>query len=234
MVLTARDTGRLQGDTNVIITITDVNDNAPVFINPPTPSDNSTPTQIVKVPETVEVGYLVYKVLAEDRDQKDTKNGQVTYKFQGINNDLVRSLFEINSTNGEIRTTDILDADSIDIHNIYISATDGGNDHKEVSCTITIEVLDQNDQPPVITSQWLPNENEKDSDGFYLLPEDVAVGTPLFYFSVTDADTNTVNNGLDQTLIDDQIHFELEQKSDKNSYILKSKYPFSIIVSHKL
>ena len=79
----------MKGTTDVIITITDVNDNAPVFIDPPTPLDNSTPTQIVKVPETVEIGYLVYTVRAEDNDQKDTKNEQVTYKFQGINNDLI-------------------------------------------------------------------------------------------------------------------------------------------------
>ena len=226
MVLTARDTGDLKGTTDVIITITDVNDNAPVFIDPPTPLDNSTPTQIVKVPETVEIGYLVYTVRAEDNDQKDTKNGQGTYKFQGINNDLVRSLFSINSTSGEIRTRGILDADSIDIHNIYISATDGGNDHKEVSCTITIEVLDQNYQAPVIIAQWLPNGNLQDENGYYLLPEDVAISTPLFYFSVTDADTNTINNGLDETTIDDTTHFELERKSDKNSYILRTKVNF--------
>lgn len=78
------------GQCLVIVSVTDQNDNDPIFNNP-----NYTAT----IPENVAMGKMVLQVTALDSD--DGVNGNVSYS---LGND-TEGLFRIDSVNGRITTT---------------------------------------------------------------------------------------------------------------------------------
>ena len=55
------------------------------------------------------------------------------------------------------------------------------------------------------------------------MPENIAVGTALFFVSATDKDTNTNV----ETVIDQHADFFELVSQDKNQYLIQSKYRIS-------
>ena len=97
---------------NVNITITDVNDNPPVF----DPSN-----YVHEVNEDVPIDTMILRVNASDRDSG--LNGRVVFSI-GSGNDI--SSFKIGSTTGEIVTIKSLDHESVKEHNLSVEARDEG------------------------------------------------------------------------------------------------------------
>ena len=113
------------------ITITDVNDNPPVF----DPRD-----YIEDVAEDVPIGTTVVRVNASDKDSGD--NGRVFFSILTGND---KQSFAIGSTTGEIWTVKQLDHESMKEHKLSVQARDEGKN------TIFIfKYFDSNSEVPII------------------------------------------------------------------------------------
>ncbi|XP_047462473.1 protocadherin Fat 3 [Mugil cephalus] len=125
-----------QKQTWVHITITDANDNSPVF---------NRPFYEIAVNESLPVGSLVLIVSAVDDDKGE--NGYVTHTISGD-----QSLpFSIDQDTGEVRITSDLDFESSDdIYTFAVRASDWGSPYRrETEVNITIRVVNINDNQPL-------------------------------------------------------------------------------------
>ncbi|XP_033222286.1 protocadherin-like wing polarity protein stan isoform X3 [Belonocnema kinseyi] len=139
LTVTARDGGipPLSDTTDVEISITDVNDNAPTF---------ELPQYQGSVVEDVLVGTSVLKVTAEDADIG--LNGKVRYSLE----DNVDGAFVIDPVTGVIRTAKTLDRESVERYSLKAIAVDRGSPSLSSSVPVTIKVEDINDSPPAFES----------------------------------------------------------------------------------
>ncbi|XP_035377321.1 protocadherin gamma-A11-like isoform X15 [Electrophorus electricus] len=138
LILTAVDGGdpQLSGTTQIIITILDVNDNAPVFTQ-----------EVYKatITENSPKGTIVTTVSASDADSGS--NSKVTYSITNTL-DTIHELFEINETNGEVKMTGNLDYEKAGQYQIHVQASDDGG--LTDSCKIAVDIIDINDNAPAI------------------------------------------------------------------------------------
>ncbi|XP_075396981.1 protocadherin alpha-13-like [Tenrec ecaudatus] len=142
LLLTASDGGKpeLTSTVQLLITVLDVNDNAPEF-------DQS--IYKVRMPENASNGTLMIKLNATDPD--DGTNGDVVYSFRRPVSPAVLYAFIINPNNGEIRIKGGLDFEEKKSYEILVEAVDNGNVPMAGHCTVLVEVLDVNDNAPEIT-----------------------------------------------------------------------------------
>nr|XP_057919358.1 protocadherin gamma-A11-like [Doryrhamphus excisus] len=135
----AKDGLGLSSYAKVIISITDVNDNAPMIQL----ESLSNP-----VPENVPPGTEVGIINVQDRDSE--KNGQVRCSIQqNVPFKLIPSIKNYYS----LVTTGQLDRELVSDYNITISATDEGSPPLSSSKMIHLSVADINDNPPVFEEQ---------------------------------------------------------------------------------
>ncbi|XP_057346955.1 LOW QUALITY PROTEIN: protocadherin alpha-13-like [Manis pentadactyla] len=198
LLLTANDGGKpeLTGTVQLLITILDVNDNAPEF-------DQF--IYKVSVLESAFNGTLVIKLNATDSD--DGANGDINYSFRRPVSPAVLDAFIINPNSGEIRTKGKLDFEEKKSYEISVEAIDKGNIPMAGHCTILVEILDINDNAPeiTITSLSLP------------VREDAQVGTAIALISVSDHDSGA--NGLVTCTVSPHVPFKLVS-TFKNYYSL--------------
>ncbi|KAM3925508.1 protocadherin alpha-3-like isoform 5-T5 [Leptodactylus fuscus] len=172
LTLTAYDGGkpRLSGTTHIVITVEDVNDNAPVFDQPFYQSS---------VSENAVHGTLVFKLNATDLDFG--KNGEISYELSNTIMEDVRDVFSLDIYNGEIRVKGEIDFEKTKMYEIHIDAIDNG-DHPMVGhCKVLVTVVDVNDNPPemTVTSLSVP------------VPENSPKGTTVAIISVHDRDSGS-------------------------------------------
>ncbi|XP_047441102.1 protocadherin gamma-A11-like isoform X23 [Mugil cephalus] len=135
----AKDGLGLSSYAKVIISVTDVNDNAPV-INLKSLSN--------PIPENVSPGTEVGIINVQDRDSE--KNRQVRcFIQQNVPFKLVPSIKNYYS----LVTTGHLDRELVSEYNITITATDEGYPPLSSSKTVELSVADINDNPPVFEEQ---------------------------------------------------------------------------------
>ncbi|KAM5301557.1 protocadherin alpha-13 isoform 11-T11 [Glossophaga mutica] len=198
LLLTASDGGKpqLTGTVQLLITILDVNDNAPQF-------DKF--IYKVRVVENAFNGTLVLQLNATDPD--DGINGDIIYSFRRPVSPAVLNAFIINPNSGEIKTKGKLDFEEKKFYEISIEAIDQGNIPMAGHCTILVEILDINDNAPevTITSLSLP------------VREDAQVGTLIALISVSDRDSGA--NGQVTCSVTPHVPFKLVS-TFKNYYSL--------------
>ncbi|XP_067374397.1 protocadherin gamma-A11-like isoform X25 [Channa argus] len=135
----AKDGLGLSSHAKVIISITDVNDNAPVV-------NLKSLTNVI--PENIPPGTEVGIINVQDRDSET--NGQVHCSIQqNVPFKLVPSIKNYYS----LVTTGQLDRELVSDYNIIISATDEGSPPLSSSKTVQLFVADINDNPPVFEEQ---------------------------------------------------------------------------------
>ncbi|XP_030594766.1 protocadherin gamma-A11-like isoform X32 [Archocentrus centrarchus] len=186
LILTALDGGEPQmtGTMQILITVLDVNDNAPVF------------TQSIykaSIRENSPEGTTVMTVTATDADHGS--NGRITYSISSIL-DNARGLFEVNSENGEIRLKGKIDYEKARTFQINIRASDDGG--LVDSCKVTIDVIDMNDNKPDIHIMSKSN----------VITEDAKPGTTVTMIHIKDADSG--ENGKVQCTMNDNIPFVMK------------------------
>lgn len=139
LTVTAKDGGipPLSDTTDVEISVTDVNDNAPVF-----EAAQYTGT----VPEDVLVGTAVLRVSATDADMG--LNGRVRYTLDDDGD----GAFAIDSTTGTVRTAKQLDRESVSRYTLKAMAVDRGIPALSSIVPIIIKIEDVNDSPPAFES----------------------------------------------------------------------------------
>ncbi|XP_010898913.4 protocadherin Fat 4 isoform X1 [Esox lucius] len=168
LYIQATDSGcpPLHSICKVNVTLRDINDNRPVFY----------PVQyFANVQENEPSGSLVTTVLASDPDLG--RNGSVKYTITAGDT----SKFHMNSNSGKITTLVPLDREEKTAYQLQVTATDGGGLRSDTQATVTVNVIDTQDNPPVF-SQSLYS---------FVMFENVAVGTVIGAVSATTVDLNT-------------------------------------------
>ncbi|XP_034086915.1 protocadherin gamma-A11-like isoform X2 [Gymnodraco acuticeps] len=139
MKIKAKDGLGLISYTNVMIDVTDINDNAPVIYlksltNP--------------IPENVSPGAEVGIINVQDRDSENNRQVRCSIQ-QNVPFKLVHSIKNYYS----LVTTGQLDRELVSDYNITITATDEGSPPLSSSKTVQLSVADINDNPPVFEEQ---------------------------------------------------------------------------------
>ncbi|EPQ16981.1 Protocadherin beta-15 [Myotis brandtii] len=194
LTLTALDGGSppLSGTAQVHILVLDVNDNAPEFAQR---------LYHVQVPENSPVGSLVVKVSARDLDTGT--NGEISYALSYSSQEISKT-FEVNSLSGEVRLIKKLDFETISSYELDIDASDGGG--LSGKCSVSIEVVDVNDNSPELTISSLTSPIPENS------PE-----TEVALFQIRDRDSG--DNGRMTCSIQDDLPFLLKP-TEENFYTL--------------
>ena len=181
LVAVAQDLGSpsLTGRTLVDITITDVNDNVPMF-NPTLYN--------VRVSEKAPVATSLTQVFARDMD--DGLNGVVTYQISAGND---ASKFSINNNTGVIALVNSLNReDSVGNYNLTVSVSDRGSPPENGNkATVLVSVVDVNDKEPVfVINEYTFNINEGLNSG-------TVVGT----VTASDNDISSPNNNINYSIV---------------------------------
>ncbi|XP_043408552.1 protocadherin alpha-8 isoform X5 [Chelonia mydas] len=188
LLFTATDRGKpeLTGTVQLVITVLDANDNAPVF---------GQSVYEVTVLENTANGTLVIKLNATDLDEGTNRN--ISYAFGNFVPPIVRAAFNLNSDTGEIRVKGDLDYEHVQLYEIRVEAQDKGHQPMTGQCSVLLHVLDVNDNAPelAVTSLSLP------------VPEDAPPGTVVALISVSDRDSG--DNGKVTCSIPPDLPFQL-------------------------
>uniref|UniRef100_A0A674MP46 Cadherin domain-containing protein n=1 Tax=Takifugu rubripes TaxID=31033 RepID=A0A674MP46_TAKRU len=158
----ASDDGGLTDSCKIIVEVTDMNDNKPV-INIMSKTNNSAPNTVV--------------AMLSVKDPDSENNGQVRCN---IENDIP---FKIQTTSNGFYTliTDVmLDRERESEYNITVSCSDEGVPSLSSSVTLTLQISDVNDNPPVF---------ERSSYEAYIV-ENNTPGLSVFTVKARDADWN--------------------------------------------
>uniref|UniRef100_A0A3P9JQ96 Cadherin domain-containing protein n=1 Tax=Oryzias latipes TaxID=8090 RepID=A0A3P9JQ96_ORYLA len=190
LVLTAVDGGepQMSGTMQILITVLDANDNAPVFTQP---------AYKATVAENALKDSVVVSVKAEDADHG--LNGKIEYSFTNALDD-VRRIFEVNEENGEIRLIGRLDYEKKKHFQINVRARDNGG--LTDSCKVIVDVTDINDNEPAI----------KIMSKSTVISESASAGTVVTMINIQDPDSG--DNGKVQCFINDNIPFILKLTSN--------------------
>ncbi|GFY53896.1 neural-cadherin [Trichonephila inaurata madagascariensis] len=200
----------------VVVFITDVNDNKPVFEK----CDSYNP----KVEENAESGTFVIKVEATDQDKG--YNGQVRYSVVQQPNQR-GTKFIVDEITGEVRTNKVFNREGDDGRavSVTLKATDRGNPPLEGVCSFKVEIADVNDNAPLFhRSEY--HENIK---------QDTPVGNNVLRVAASDEDAD--NNGvvvysIYPRTVEDDGYFEINKESgwirlkkalDREQYYLRAE-----------
>jgi protocadherin Fat 1/2/3 len=125
----------LSNVATVNITVTDCNDNAPLF---------SQLSYSSRIREDAQIGDKILQVIATDLDSD--KNGQVTYSIIRGDN---REQFEVDPDTGYISVADELDRETTSSYVLEVLAKDNGVPVLSRQALVNIEISDANDNPPL-------------------------------------------------------------------------------------
>ena len=172
LVVSAYDGGSpaRHGNLTVNVTVTDANDNRPLFNQ----SEYS-----VQVREDAQMGETVVTVYAEDADSG--VNADVTYELRQLQSSEVRD-FDIDERTGRVFVNRLLDYETERAYSLIVIARDNGSERQENSAVVTVQVENVNDNAPVIDITFLNTE----SPG--RISEDAQEGSYIAIISVSDAD----------------------------------------------
>ncbi|XP_041846844.1 protocadherin beta-16-like [Melanotaenia boesemani] len=192
LLLTAVDGGEPQmtGTMLIVITVLDVNDNAPVFTQQ---------TYEATVRENSPKGTVVATVTASDADQGS--NSKITYSIRNTLGN-VRKMFEVDQENGDVILIGNIDYEKSKRFQVNLGASDDGG--LTDSCKLIVEVQDVNDNTPEI------NIMSKST----VISEDAGINTVVTMINTEDADSG--ENGNVKCFISENIPFVL--KSSTNNF----------------
>ena len=177
IIVTASDNtgGTTDTDQAVAITVTGVNDNAPVFSSPETAT----------VAESPSAATVVYRAVATDAD-----GDVLSYSLSGT--DAAR--FTIDANTGEVRFREAPDAenpgddDNDNVYDIIVTASDDTAGTTDTNQAVAITVTDANDNAPVFSSPETATVAESPS-----------AATVVYRAVATDADGDVLSYSLSGT-----------------------------------
>ncbi|XP_046907531.1 protocadherin beta-16-like isoform X23 [Hypomesus transpacificus] len=189
LLLTAIDGGKPQmsGTMQILITVLDVNDNAPVFTQP---------VYKATVTENAPKGTVVTTVSASDADQGS--NGKITYSITNMLDD-VRKAFQVNEDSGELTVIGNIDYEKSKHFQINLRASDDGG--LTDSCKVIVDIVDINDNKPIINIISRSN----------IIAEDAKTDTVVTMINIQDPDSS--ENGKVKCSINENIPFLMKATS---------------------
>ncbi|XP_049324718.1 protocadherin beta-16-like isoform X42 [Astyanax mexicanus] len=198
LMLTATDGGEpvLSGTVQIHVTVLDANDNAPVFTQK---------AYNAVVIENSPKGFKLTTVSASDADE--STNGQVMYHMSNPDVD-VKDVFIIDQLTGDITLNAHIDYEKTSHYEVDIEAKDQGG--LSDSCKVIIDVLDINDNKPVITVMSKSTSISEKSNP----------GTVVAMMKVNDPDSSV--NGQVHCSASESIPFSITSPSN-NFFILRTE-----------
>ncbi|CAH0554100.1 unnamed protein product, partial [Brassicogethes aeneus] len=179
----------LSNVATVNITVTDCNDNAPMFTQQ---------SYHARIKEDALIGDKILQVTASDSDSD--RNGAVTYSIiRGDNN----NQFAIDEKTGYLSVAKELDRESVSSYVLEVLAKDNGVPVLSRQTLVNIEISDANDNAPLFSQEHYNA----------VVQEDKPLGHSIIQFSVTDLDTlpNTIPYTFDFKSGNDGNTFRLDQ-----------------------
>uniref|UniRef100_A0A8C7X9S3 Cadherin domain-containing protein n=1 Tax=Oryzias sinensis TaxID=183150 RepID=A0A8C7X9S3_9TELE len=138
IIISAVDRGspplRASASATVFVNLLDLNDNDPTFVNLPF---------VAELSEGLSIGTSFFRVRVEDPDEG--KNGEITMALQM---GMPRLDFFLNTSSGVLTSMAVLDREQIQQYYLRIIAYDAGKFPRTSTSTLTVLVLDVNDETP--------------------------------------------------------------------------------------
>ncbi|XP_059918590.1 protocadherin gamma-A2-like [Gadus macrocephalus] len=151
----------LSSNVSVKILIQDQNDNAPQVLYP-VQTGGSLVAEMV--PRSVDVGYLVTKVVAVDVDSG--QNAWLSYKLQKATD---RALFKVGLQNGEIRTIrQVTDKDAVK-QRLTVMVEDNGQPSRSATVIVNVAVADSFPEVLLEFTDFTHDKEYNDNLTFYLV-----------------------------------------------------------------
>ena len=167
----ARDRGtpRLSSTVTVTVTISDINDNPPIF---------DPDSYAVSLREDKSVNSLAFTVFATDADEPGTDNSRIVYSISQGN---IGNAFRIEES-GMVFIDSALNHEAIPSYTLTILANDQGSPQMSDSATAVVTVINVNEAPPTLSG-----------DQSIELSESTPTGVTVASFSASDPDFTTVD-----------------------------------------
>ncbi|XP_052011300.1 protocadherin gamma-A9 isoform X12 [Apodemus sylvaticus] len=179
ITVTAADRGAPSMSTEVHITlyVADINDNPPAF---------SQPSYSVYLPENNPRGTSIFSVSARDPD--DDENAKVTYSLveNTIQGAPLSSYVSINSDTGVLYALQSFDYEQFQTLHMQVKASDSGHPPLSSNVSLSVFLLDQNDNAPKILYPSLPTDG---STGVELAPRSAEAGYLVTKVVAVDRDS---------------------------------------------
>lgn len=160
------------GTLKVNITITDVNDNPPMF---------NKSSYSVTVKEDVNISTVILQLTASDPDQG--KNGQIFYRLSPHQSETILKLFSINNITGELSVEAPLIYVPGNQYGIIIEASDRGDQPLSSQTFVHVTILDAGNSKPTI------NVNVLSGADVSKISEYANTGAVVAHIAVKDSDT---------------------------------------------
>uniref|UniRef100_A0A8V0Y969 Cadherin domain-containing protein n=1 Tax=Gallus gallus TaxID=9031 RepID=A0A8V0Y969_CHICK len=135
VIATDRGSPALSSRADLVLEVSDVNDNAPVF---------EEAAYSAYVPENNEAGEPVLRVSARDADAG--ANGRVSYALAGGGADA--AFVSVRAETGELYAQRLFDYERCREFAVEVRARDGGTPARSATATVRVFVLDRNDNAP--------------------------------------------------------------------------------------
>ncbi|XP_014887034.1 protocadherin-19 isoform X6 [Poecilia latipinna] len=191
------------GAVQLNIKVIDSNDNNPVF---------DEPVYTVNVMENSPVNTLVIDLNATDPDEGT--NGEVVYSFNSYVTEKTREAFKIDPRTGIITVNSVLDYETTKIYEIDVQAKDLGPNSIPAHCKVTVNVMDTNDNPPVISLLSLNTEMVEVS-------ENAQRGYVIALVRVSDKDSGA--NGKVKCTLQGNVPFRLQEYESFSTILVDGK-----------
>lgn len=158
---------------DVYITVTDINDNTPVFSK-----------KVYNVSIENEVSDMSPVAILFARDLDSGHKGKVSYHFSSQTSDIVKTHFKLNEITGEIFLRRKFTAGQKLTYKLYVKATDGGSPPLSAFAKVLVHVINQQNNAPVIDVNFVSASTENTAT----ISEDMEVGSFIAYVKITDHD----------------------------------------------
>ncbi|XP_006866315.1 PREDICTED: protocadherin gamma-A11 [Chrysochloris asiatica] len=179
VTVTATDQGSppLSTETHILLNVADANDNPPAFLHS---------TYSAFIPENNPRGSSIFSVTAHDPDSKE--NARVIYSLaeDSIQGVPLSSYISINSDTGVLYAMCSFDYEQFRDLQLWVTAHDSGDPPLSSNVSLSLCVLDQNDNIPEILYPALPTDG---STGVELAPRSAEPGYLVTKVVAVDRDS---------------------------------------------
>jgi len=223
---------RRSGSVDVIVTVTDVNDNSPTF---------SSTSLEAHVREDSRVGTVICRATASDADIGP--NAELRYQFTAETRRQYGAMFDIWPDTGAVVVAGALDYETRRDYSLYVTATDragtaedGGGGALTGMISVNVRVEDVNDHAPEIafhgvrrlaSADQQPGVHQRDVVSGQSLPTVTIDGVPRvgsFVAHVTVRDADDGENGRFRCVLLSSSGNRHERKASGNRFTLRQIY----------